>query len=81
MKADIPKQFQEVEDEYLKAIDNDHEKLENTYQKTLNEGFKNMYICVTVFNVVGLLLLLLYRDERKNKLEKVEQAKSENSEG
>ena len=65
MRDEIPGLFDEVEDEYIKSIDKKSADIEGVYQKTLNRGFRNMFICVAVFNFIGLLLLLLYRDRRK----------------
>ena len=67
MRDDIPGVFDNVEKEYVKSIQDKHEDIENTYQKTLNHGFKNMYICVAIFNIIGMILLLFYRDDRRRK--------------
>ncbi|MDO4472688.1 MAG: hypothetical protein Q4C17_05950 [Bacillota bacterium] len=47
------------------GADDDSEKIEAAYQRTLNHGFKNMFICVAAFNLIGLLLLLMYREDRR----------------
>ena len=47
------------------GADDDSEKIEAAYQRTLNHGFKNMFICVAAFNLIGLLLLLMYREARR----------------
>ena len=65
MRDDIPGLFEDVEAQYLKEIDRDHEKIEAAYQRTLNRGFRNMFICVAVFNLIGLILLMIYRDDRR----------------
>ena len=64
MRDEIPDVFAQVEEEYMQAIDDDSEKIEAAYQRTLNHGFKNMFICVAAFNLIGLLLLLMYREDR-----------------
>ncbi len=64
MKDDIPALFDQAESDYMKAIDADSDKIEGVYQKTLNKGFKNMFICVAVFNIIGFILLLFYKDDR-----------------
>ena len=51
--------------EYLKAIDDDSDIIQAVYQNTLNEGFRNMFICVAVFNLIVLILLFFYKDDRK----------------
>ncbi|MCQ2546236.1 MAG: MFS transporter [Clostridia bacterium] len=65
MREDIPGLFDDVEKQYLKEIDRNSDKIEGVYQRTLNHGFRNMFICVAVFNLIGLLLLLIYRDDRR----------------
>ena len=65
MRDEIPDVFAQVEEEYMQAIDDDSEKIEAAYQRTLNHGFKNMFICVAAFNLIGLLLLLMYREDRR----------------
>ena len=47
------------------GADDDSEKIEAAYQMALNHGFKNMFICVAAFNLIGLLLLLMYREDRR----------------
>ena len=69
MSDDIPEVFADVEEEYMESIDDNSDKIEAAFQKKLNEGFKNMYICVAIFNVIGLLLLLFYRDDRRRENE------------
>ena len=65
MRDDIPGLFEDVEAEYIKSIDKEHENIEAAYQRTLNHGFRNMFICVAVFNLIGLILLMIYRDDRR----------------
>ncbi|MDO4177077.1 MAG: MFS transporter, partial [Bacillota bacterium] len=65
MRDDIPALFDEVEAEYLKEIDRNSDKIEGVYQRTLNHGFRNMFICVAAFNLIGLILLMIYRDDRR----------------
>lgn len=67
VKEGIPGLFAQSKADYLAAVDNDSEKIEGVYQSTLNEGFKNMFICVTVFNVLGVILLAFYKDDKKAK--------------
>ncbi|MDO4833963.1 MAG: MFS transporter [Bacillota bacterium] len=65
MRDDIPVMFDDIEREYLEEIDSSSDDIESAYQRTLNRGFRNMFICVTVFNLIGLLLLLLYKNDRR----------------
>lgn len=66
MKKDVPQVFADTEAQYMKAIEDNHESIENTYQTVLNRGFRNMFICVAIFNIVGLILLLFYSENRKD---------------
>lgn len=65
MKEDIPNVFKDVEEQYLAEIDKNSDKIEGVYQSTLNGGFKSMFICVMIFNLLGLVLMMFYRDEKK----------------
>ena len=64
MKDDIPKVFEQAKTDYMKAIDANSENLEGVYQNTLNKGFKNMFICVAAFNILGFIMLLLYKSDK-----------------
>ncbi|NLD18959.1 MAG: MFS transporter [Clostridiales bacterium] len=66
MRDDIPSVFAQTEANYMKSIDKNSEKIEGVYQKILNGGFKNMFICVAIFNIIGLLLLVAYKDDRRH---------------
>jgi len=65
IKDAIPGIFRESKENYLTAVDGESEAIEQVYQDTLNSGFRNMYICVTAFNVIGLILLAFYKDGKK----------------
>lgn len=77
LRDDIPNVFEQAKDDYLTEIDKNSEEIQGIYQKTLNNGFKNMFICVAVFNLLGLLLLLFYKDDRNRKPEAAAVAKAE----
>lgn len=76
MHDGIPGVFQSVETEYLTRIEDNGEQIENVYQSTLNSGYRNMYICTGIFNVLGLILLFFYKDD-KNMFKKNEEAGDE----
>lgn len=64
LKAAVPGAFDKAEKDYLKAIDDRSEKIENTYQKTLNVGFRQIFLMTAIGSAVGLLLLVLYRRKK-----------------
>lgn len=63
LKNSVPNAFDEGEKSYLKEIDNRSDQIENTFQKTLNIGFKNVYLTTGIASIVGLLLLLFYKNK------------------
>jgi len=65
IKDSIPELFAQIKSDYLDAVDGESDAIESVYQSSLNTGFRNMFICVTVFNLIGAILLLFYKDSRK----------------
>ena len=61
----IPQAFEQSRTDYLKAIDNMKPQIENSFQSTLGNGFKQMYITVSIFSILSILLLIFYRDPKK----------------
>ena len=61
LKASIPSSFDKAYKNYLKEIDNKSLEIENTFQKTLNKGFSNIYILITVISLLALIILVLYK--------------------
>ncbi|QNU68749.1 MFS transporter [Ruminiclostridium herbifermentans] len=61
----IPQAFEQSKTDYLKAIDNMKPQIEDSFQSTLGNGFKQMYITVSVFSILSILLLIFYRDPKK----------------
>jgi EmrB/QacA subfamily drug resistance transporter len=53
--------------EYINAIEAKRSLLENIFQSTLNEGFRNMFITAAVVAVAGLLLTLLLKTRKAGK--------------
>lgn len=68
LKNTVPDAFAEGEKTYLKEIDKRSEKIENTFQSILNEGFKNVYLVTAISSTVGLILLLFYNNKKKSNL-------------
>ncbi len=53
-----------AEQQYLAAIDDRAGTIEDTFQSTLDEGFRGAFLLVGVCSLVGLALLALYRENR-----------------
>ncbi|WP_434798624.1 MFS transporter [Terrisporobacter vanillatitrophus] len=63
LKNAIPSAFDDGERSYLKEIDNRSDQIENTFQKILNRGFKYVYLTTGIASILGLLLLLFYKNK------------------
>lgn len=72
LKNSIPNAFSEGEKSYLKEIDNRSDKIENTFQSILNEGFKNVYLTTGISSIIGLVLLAFYSNTPTGKKENSE---------
>lgn len=64
MKAAVPGAFKTANEDYLKEIDKMSNKIESEFQTTLNEGFKQVYLTVSIASFIALIILAFYR--RKN---------------
>lgn len=65
LNASILQAFKEGELAYLTRIDQLGDQIEEEYQDTLNGGFRQVYLTVTVASLLGMLLLLFYRTKSK----------------
>ena len=61
LKAAVPTAFDTYQADYLTAIDNNSDKIESVFQTTLNEGFKQIYMTVTIASALALVILLFYK--------------------
>lgn len=52
-----------AEDQYLAAIDERAGTIEDTFQSTLDEGFRGAFLLVGACSLIGLALLALYRED------------------
>ena len=64
LKDAVPAAFKEGEADYLAAIDQKSDQIEAVYQKTLNIGFCQIYFTTAIFSILGILLLLAYKEQR-----------------
>lgn len=61
MKNAVPSVFETGKNNYLSKIDQSKDILENEFQKTLNEGFKQLYLTVAISSFCALILLAFYK--------------------
>lgn len=64
-KNDVPVEFQQGETNYLNTITQDATAIEDTFQSTLNIGFKNIYITTASAGLLGLIILSFYKKESR----------------
>jgi EmrB/QacA subfamily drug resistance transporter len=70
LKDAVPTSFEQAKLNYLSEIDNKSLEIEASFQTTLNQGFKQVYLTVFLASFIALILLLFYREDHK-KLAKV----------
>lgn len=63
MEDSVPKALEGAKQDYLRQIDDRSEAIESAFQRTLNEGFRGLFLLVGACSAVGLLLLAFYRNE------------------
>lgn len=61
----VPAMLDEAKENYLTEVDNDAAEIQETYQQTMNSGFKGMSLFVAVCSIVGLVLLVPYKDKKR----------------
>ena len=76
LQAAVPDAFAQAGTNYLREVDDKGSTIETAFQATLNQGYRNMYICVAAFNLLGLLILLLYKDDKRKKDASAQEEKS-----
>lgn len=64
LNAAIPKAFQTAQKNYLKKIDNKKSSIETEFQRTLNGGFQQLYLTVTIASCLALLILIFYKQKK-----------------
>lgn len=61
----VPAMLDEAKENYLTEVDNDAAEIQEAYQQTMNSGFKGMSLFVAVCSIVGLVLLVPYKDKKR----------------
>lgn len=67
VKEALPDAFKQAGENYADSVRNMSADIEHMYQSTVNDGYRNMYLFLVAVNVVGLLMLLFYREPKRNK--------------
>jgi hypothetical protein len=65
MKDAVPGAFKTADINYLKEIDKLGGKIENEFQTTLNNGFKQVYLIVAISSLIALIILAFYRNRKE----------------
>ncbi|HEX3030005.1 MAG TPA: MFS transporter [Clostridia bacterium] len=64
MKDAVPSALKTAQADYLKGIEKQSGKIEKEYQKTMNKGFKQVYLTVTIASLIALIILSFYRKRK-----------------
>ena len=64
IKNKIPDAFNNSKVGYINKLKGLRLNIEGTFQTGINNGFTNMYFLVALLNVLGILILLGYKDEK-----------------
>jgi len=67
LRKAVPGAFDEAEENYMLSIEEKRDGIEKVFQKTLNEGFKDIYLLVAIASLIAILLLIGY-STRKEKM-------------
>ncbi len=65
LKDAIPGAFETAKNSYLSEIDALQLPIETEFQVTLNQGFKQLYLTVTIASLLGFVILMLYRKRKE----------------
>ncbi len=61
LKEALPEAFNKAKQNYISEIEKNKTSIESEFQTSLNKGFKQLYLTVTISSIVGLVLLCFYR--------------------
>jgi hypothetical protein len=68
LKEALPGAFDTAKTNYLTEIENKRNVIENEFQTTLNNGFKQLYSTVAIASLLAMIILLFYKEDRKSKV-------------
>ena len=69
VKAALPDAFAAAGENYAAGVKDMAPEIEDTFQSTVNTGYRNMYLFQVASNALGLLLLAFYKEPGKKKSE------------
>jgi len=61
LSESLPGLFKTAKADYIADIDKKQEIIESRFQKTINIGFRKVYLTVTISSLAALLILIFYR--------------------
>ncbi len=64
LKEAIPGAFETAKNNYLAEIENRRLPIETEFQKTMNAGYKQVYLTVTLSSAAALVILAFYRKKK-----------------
>lgn len=62
---DVPVEFNLAIQNYLTDIDQNKQAIEDTYQTTINHGFRNVYLSTLTAGLLGFIVLRFYTSHKK----------------
>ena len=65
LKAAVPDAVKTAGENYVAAVRADSDSIEEMFQSTVNTGYRNMYFFLAGANLLGLILLAFYKEDRK----------------
>lgn len=70
LKKAVPGAFKTAKTDYLKEIDKKQSKIESVFQKTLDDGFKNVYLTAGIGAIAALIFLLFYSRKKEEEADR-----------
>ena len=64
----IPGAFEIAKASYLSEIDQLQGPIEDTYQDTMNGGFKQLYLTVIIASVLAFCILIIYKKNKNTEI-------------
>lgn len=61
----VPEAFEAAKENYLVKMDEMKDVIENEFQTTLNNGFKQVYATVAIVSLLAMIVLILYKEDKK----------------
>ncbi len=67
LEGALPSAFETAKTNYLAEIEGNRNAIVNEFQTVLNNGFKQVYSTVAIASLLAMIVLMLYREEKKIK--------------